>query len=128
MPNSPISVELQRFIDRHIHSVEQLEILCLLVEDSAKSWSENEVFQRIQSSQESVARTLRRFGDDRFLVLDPTKGYRFFPESPDLARLASELAKAYRERRVGVIEAIYRPTLDPIRDFADAFKIRKDKS
>ncbi|HEX3716847.1 MAG TPA: hypothetical protein VH595_02680 [Verrucomicrobiae bacterium] len=128
MPNSPISVELQQFIDRYIHSVEQLEILCLLVDESAKTWSEIEVFHRIQSSQESVSRTLRRFRDDRFLVFDLTKGYRFSPESSDLARLASELAKAYRERRVAVIGAIYKPTVDSIRDFADAFRIRKDKS
>lgn len=125
MPDRPFSTELQNFVARHIRSVEQLEILCLLVENSAVTWTESDVFQRIQSSQESVSRTLQRFSQDGLLVFEPSKGYRFPLDNPH--RLASDLVKVYRERRVTVISAIYEAPIDPIRDFADAFRIRKDK-
>jgi DNA-binding transcriptional ArsR family regulator len=122
-----ISSELQKFIARHIYSVEQLEILCLLAEGPAKVWSAAEVFTRIQSSQDSVGRHLQYFTEEQFLVRDETMGYRFAPENAELARATLELVKTYREKRVTVIAAIYQTPLDPIRNFADAFKIRKDK-
>ncbi len=118
---------MQGFIARYVHSLEQLEILCLLAENPAKTWLESEVFKHIQSTHESVASNLRYFVYKRFLVFEPTTGYRFSPETPELVRLASELVKTYRERRVTIIEAIYKRPLDPIRHFADAFRIRKNK-
>lgn len=117
---------MQSFLTRYIHSVEQLETLCLLAENSGKSWSEQEIFKSIQSSHESVASNLRYFAEARFLIVEAGANYRFSPQPPELARLAFELMKIYRERRVAVIDAIYKAPLDPIRSFADAFRIRKD--
>jgi hypothetical protein len=105
-----------------------MEILALIAENPGRNWSEGEVYQIIRSNQQSVATVLRCFRTDRLLTGDATNGYRFSPEGPDAHRLASELAKLYRERRVAVIEAIYKSPLDPIRQFADAFRIRKDQS
>jgi len=124
--HSGISDELLGFIARFIHSVEQIEILCIFARAPAKTWTEEEVFKEIQSSRTSVAANLGLFCG-RLLHFDAPTGYRFSPESPDLGRLALELVKTYHERRVTVINAIYREPVDPIRDFADAFKLRKDK-
>lgn len=118
---------MQQVIARYVHSVEQLEILCLFVEEPERTWSEAEVFRRIQSSRESVSRHLGFFATDLFLAGDSSAGYHFSPRTPELTRQAAELVKTYREKRVAIVEAIYKAPLDPIRDFADAFKIRKDK-
>lgn len=127
MSADAIPDDLRAFIARHVHSVEQLEILCLLAENPAQVWSEKEVFKLIQSSEKSVAANLRRFLEERLLVFVSETGYRFSPETPELARLAVALAKSYRERRVTIIETIYSLPLDPVRQFADAFRLRKGK-
>ena len=127
MTNNGISSELQKFIGHHIHSMEQIEILCLLAKSPSKSWSEEEVFKYIQSSRDSVAANLRSFCANHILTFESQTGYRFSPEPGDRTRLAWELVKLYRERRVTVIEVIYKKRTDPIRDFAEAFRIRKEK-
>jgi hypothetical protein len=40
-----IGAELLEFLARHVHSVAPLEILCLLAEDPARTWSKTEVFK-----------------------------------------------------------------------------------
>ena len=40
----------------------------------------------------------------------------------------SALAKAYSERHVAVFTLIFSRPVDPIQSFADAFKLRKDRS
>ena len=127
MPDGPVPAELRQFIARYIQSVEQLGILCLLVENPNQSWSEAEIFHRIQSSQESVSAALRYFAAEGFLAYNPAEGYRVSPKTAELDRLAGELVKTYRGRRVSIVEAIYKVPEDSIRHFADAFKLRKDK-
>jgi hypothetical protein len=59
--------------------------------------------------------------------LEPDGRYRLAPKTPELAEFVSELAAAYRERRVAVIETIHGKSTDTIQDFANAFKLRKEK-
>jgi len=103
-----------------------MEILRLLAEDTDRDWTASEVFKTIQSSRTSVTGNLEYFARERILRANPDGTYRFVPESAEIHRLAAELLQAYRERRVAVIEAIYQAPLAPIRDFAEAFRLRKD--
>jgi hypothetical protein len=120
-----ISDELQRFIARNIHSVEQIEILCLLAETPGRTWSENDVYRSIQSTPESVAMNLRHFANRGILTRAPD-GFRFAPDSPELLRLSTALLHAYRARRVAIVDLIYKLLFKPARNFADAFRIRKE--
>jgi hypothetical protein len=52
--------------------------------------------------------------------------YRYAPSRPALAAQVDALAQAYRAGRVAVINLIYNKPPDPLRSFADAFKLRKD--
>lgn len=127
MTDHPIPIELQRFLSQYIRSVEQLEILCLLVENPDRAWSAQEVFKCIQSSQQSVTEGLHYFTGECFFTFDETSGFRFSPKTPELLQLISDLVKTYRQRRVTVVEWIYLMPSDPIRQFANAFKFRKDQ-
>ena len=127
MINDPLSAELKNFIACYIHSVGHLEILCLLAKNPNRIWSEREVFSVILSSQESVAACLRYLASVGLLSSCGEGTYRFLPDKAALIRGTSELAKAYVERRVTIVEAIYRLRTRPIIHFADAFRIRKDK-
>lgn len=119
--------DLQKFIGRHIQSVEQLEILCLLFENPAQGWTVTDVFRCIQSSEKSVASWLKKFTQDGFVAEEPEGVFRFAPSTAELSSGVAMLVKGYRERRVTVVEMIYQKPTDPIHHFADAFRLRKDK-
>lgn len=97
------------------------------MEHHEKPWIEGEVFQRIQSSMNSIQRTLRSFKEAGFLIAESENGYRYAPQNPRLSALAAELAETYRQRRVTVVETIYKAPRESIRDFSEAFRLRKDK-
>jgi hypothetical protein len=123
----PIPAELRQFIAEHVHSVEQLEILILLSENATKAWSVSEVFRQIQSSEKSVLHCLEEFRRAGLANLNAAGLYSFVLREGSLARIVPALAQAYRERRVSIIECIYKKPHDPIQNFADAFRLRKEK-
>jgi hypothetical protein len=122
MPENPISIELQQFIAQHVHSVEQVEILCLLSEHPQQFFLVSEVFQKIQSSEKSVLDRLNRFAVEKLLTVDPGGGFRW---SSNYQRLGTDLATVYRQRRLSIIELIYQRPTGPIHDFAEAFRLKK---
>jgi hypothetical protein len=127
LSETPLTNDLQKFIGRHIQSVEQLEILCLLAENPTQGWTATDVFRRIQSSEKSVASWLKKFTQNGFVAETPEGVFRFAPATAELSSGVATLVKGYRERRVTVVEMIYQKPTDPIHHFADAFRIRKDK-
>ena len=122
-----LSPELRQFIARHIQSVEQVEILCLLSSAPGRTWTVPEVFRQIQSSERSVAETLTGFVKLELVTLELESRYRYAPKTEELAQAAAALVAAYRERRVAVIEAIYTRPTEPLQNFAEAFRLRKEK-
>jgi hypothetical protein len=124
---NPELPEIRRFITRYVHSVEQLEILCLMSSNPTKSWSISEVFHAIQSSETSVAACLRKFQHEGFLASKEDGIFCFSPATLAMAEMVRLLSVAYRERRVMIIEMIYKRPPDPVEDFSEAFRFRKDK-
>lgn len=117
-----ISNGLQQFIAQYVHSVEQLEILCLLGNHSQESFGANSIFQKIQTNEASISERLKKFVSERLLRVEGDGGYRL---SPEYHALVTELAKAYRERHVTVIELIYKKPTTSVKDFAEAFRFKK---
>ena len=127
MANHFVTPELVKFIAQYVHSVEQLEILCLVGSNPNKSWTSAEVFHEIQSSETSVVACLRKFQNEGFLSSREDGSFHYSPSRVAMADMVRELSLAYRERRVTIVEMIYRKPPDPVQDFADAFRFRKDK-
>jgi DNA-binding IclR family transcriptional regulator len=128
MAKSPISKTLIEFIQDYIQSVEQLEILRLFAENSARKWQANEVFRHTQSMEVSVKTSLKHFVNHGLLAEDAEEFYQFSPNTPELARRVSDFLKTYRERPVAVIEAIYRqPVVESVQQVAETCRGKKDK-
>lgn len=115
-----------RFIAQHIHSVEQLEVLLLLLRSGAREWTAGEVSRELSShphSAESRLLDLRARG----LVDAREDGqelrYRYAPP-PGTDEIIAALALLYAERRVSVITAIFAKPIDSVRTLADAFRVR----
>lgn len=125
MSENTLPHDLVQFIARHIESVEQLEILCLLSENPSREWSVQEVFRCVQSTERSVQQCLESFVARGLAVKVADGAFRFSPASSELANSATDLVRTYRERRVAIIETIYKRP-DSARPFAEAFRLRKE--
>jgi predicted transcriptional regulator len=94
------------FIDRHIHSIAQLEVLLALHQDADAYWTIEQItgsfYLQPQTAKDLLLDLLRRG-----LVLQHGAGYRISYDNDTIRRLIEELAKLYRERRVAVISRIF---------------------
>lgn len=119
-----ISPEVQQFVARYIRSVEQLEILLVLHGNPGKWWTSQEVFRQIQSSEKSVVDGLEFFVREGLVQKDTEGKFQLKPGASG-GEAVPELARAYRERRVAVIELIYTKPAEGLQSFADAFRFKK---
>lgn len=122
-----ISAEVKRFIHRTINSVEQLEILLLLMSHSSRDWSAEEIGERVRLPAETVGSRLEELHVAKLLDRGEKGRYQYAPETAALEEhVAEKLQEAYQERRHAVMELIYSRPLENIRIFADAFRIRRE--
>jgi hypothetical protein len=122
MSENGLPAPVRDFVVRHITSVEQLELLILLASDPQKNRTVEQIVAQIRSSHESINQRIKQLLRAGLLV-EADGGFRFAPASPEDAAVVRELAVAYREYRVRVIELIYSGA-GPLKSFSDAFKIK----
>ncbi len=129
MTDQTLSPSLQEFISRHIGSVVQAELLLLAQGSAPRRWSAAEIAAelrvepagaRSQADALCSRGLLRSTGES-----DPR--YWYEPSSDEIQQGVLELARAYPDRRVSIISFIYSRPPDPLKLFADAFRIVKDK-
>ena len=125
MSSEGLSAAVKGFIREHIQSVEQIEILALVLSAPGREWTARAIDQSLRSSEQSIARRLANFAGGGLLVEsgDAEKTYRYKPRDAALEAAAAETVHAYKARPVLVIETIFKPE-DPAQSFADAFRIR----
>lgn len=122
-----LSTPVRAFISEHLSSVEQLEILLLLVSDPSVEWTAQSVYKTVMSTVASVEQRLENFTAAGFLskTSDPTPKYRVIL-SGEQAKTVSDVCRLYKERPVKIIEAIYQKNRSAAQQFADAFKFKRD--
>jgi len=116
--------DVHRFIYQHVASVEQLEVL-LLARRSPRTWSAQDMARELYSHPSSIAgrfQALRAAG----LMRETASGdFQYAPISAELDASVARVDDAYRERRVAVISAIASRSVENMKAFSDAFRIRK---
>jgi predicted transcriptional regulator len=116
--------EVESFIAYCIDSVEQVEILLLLCKDPARRWTIDELSDHLRSSPRSVGLRLSSLVSHGLVARD---GMSFhYAASPADDVLVKKLKTVYEERRTTVIDYIFTDRVDPMRSFADAFRIGED--
>jgi hypothetical protein len=119
--------DVHRFLQQHIHSVEQLEVLLLLWRTRERGWSSDEVATAIYSHPSSVIRRLALLLEQGLLREGEHGCYEYAPRTADLHDTVTRLDHAYRERRVAVITLIASKPIENVRALSDAFRIRRKK-
>src|SRR5688572_2004864 len=121
-----IPKDVLEFISRHIDSIEQLEVLMLARAAPRRGWTADEVAAELRISVASAARRLEALTASGLLAAAGAQ-HRYAPRDPALDAAAAGLEAAYRDRRVAVIGFIFSKPLDAVQEFADAFRLKKDK-
>lgn len=121
-PDLPASV--RRFLSRDVDSVEALEVLLLLRADAAGSWDVDAIVAELRSTPFSIRQRLDALAKRR-LVRCEDERWRYAAAAKADAVVA-EVGVAYERLRLRVIEALYgAPRPEPLRAFADAFRLRE---
>jgi hypothetical protein len=124
MPES-IPPDLRDFILRYIDSVGALEALLIVRAAPSTHWTADALAPRLYTSRGETMGFLLRLREDGFLVEEP-EGFRFQCASAELERSLDALADFYAEHLIPVTNLIHSKPRR-IREFADAFKLKKDR-
>lgn len=113
------------FVDRHIRSIEQLEILLLVHRQRDRAWSARAVSDELRSNPDSAAARLAELAEDALVaaVEAAPAAYRYAAIG-DADRMVAALAEAYRDFRLRITERVFTKP-DGLSSFADAFRLRR---
>jgi hypothetical protein len=124
MPDDALPAELRGFLEDHIDSIAQLEALLLLRKAPEVVWDPQAAAKRLYVGDAESLAVLAHLAAHGLIRRDGG-GYRFDPRSDELLRAASLLADYYRTHLIPITNLIHAKPRR-IRQFADAFKLKKD--
>lgn len=121
--------ELREFIYRHCPSTTGLAILLRIQAHPDRVWTPRELHHEMHDlAEREAADLLAAFYGQGLLTAAAGDTYRYEPSSPEVARMVVDLVQAYAERPAAILEEIANlASLGPLRSFADAFVIRKER-
>lgn len=124
MSEEPLPVALQEYLARNIDSIAQLEALLLLRAKPEVVWDPQDTAKRLYISEQEAAETLAHLAAQNLLTRD-TAGYRFDPASEEHREMVKLVAEYYKSHLIPITNLIHSKPRR-IRQFADAFKLKKD--
>ncbi len=128
MAEAQIPDEVRRLVAEHIPTAEMLEIVLLLAREPGRGWTADEVSRRVFTVPAAAVASLEGLVARGLAASDTAAdpSYRFAPATDELRRQVEALSEAYRVSRVAVIQLVFQKPADPLRSFADAFRMRRD--
>lgn len=121
-----VSESLAAFLQQRLASIEQIEIMLALRGDRTRAWKATEVAHVLRMPPEAAAMRLFLLASAGMLSFEAAgvPQYRYMAGDEHFEATMSELAEAYESDRAAVAAAVGAPP-DPIRSFADAFRLKK---
>lgn len=120
--SSAVDPELRSFIEDAFPSVWALETLLVLKRESNTAWTVDALVGELRANTGLVTDCLERL-ERVGLIVAADGGYRYQPASNTLAGLANALQAAYAERPFSIISVISARRPDPLKGFADSFRL-----
>jgi predicted transcriptional regulator len=130
LSEEPSLEHLRQFLFERVATYEELEILLFLLRKEGQAFSVASIADELGASREDCQAALQNLERQGLLARagEPPK-FRYAPSDSALAQRVDELAAAYRDQRILVIQmmsgnAVARVRTAAIRTFADAFQLR----
>lgn len=119
--------EVKRFLAEHVRSVMALELLLVLRADPARTWTAEQLCRELRCGHDWMNRELARLAERGLVTKAEDSGeFRYARNPVEADGPMAWLAASYPDRRYSIIQAIYAGPADPIKSFADAFRLRKE--
>jgi hypothetical protein len=126
MPSLPDTVV--SFLDTHVPSIEALQVLMACIDGKDRWWDAGGMARETGISVATARQALDTLARRNLLDIKITGDvrYRFAPGQPAVREAALACATAYRTQPLAVVKLIVAASGRTVRDFADAFRIRRD--
>lgn len=123
---------MNEFIDEEIESVPHLEALLLIWNRRPREWSAPDMASAIYVAEEDASRILDGLRQRGLIAVIRNDGtgnvcYRYESTSEDQDQLLRDLDLIYRQELVRVAGMIHSKASPSVRDFARAFRFKKDR-
>jgi hypothetical protein len=117
------------FVARFLPDVEHLEAFIILQRNPARSWNASDLSAELRIPESSAEAVLERLASDNFLDVKISNEilYRFSPATAEREAASAQCAAVYQRERIAMTNFVMSGTLGPMRDFAEAFRIKKGK-
>jgi hypothetical protein len=127
MNGDVLTPAIVEFLTQHIASLDELEILMLLVQASTRWFDAATAARHLGLSPERAHSALDALAARNLLdirISDDVR-YQFRPGRPDLEHVAVAAAEAYRRRPALIVHVVSGGASRGVRDFSDAFRFRR---
>lgn len=121
-------LQVERFILVQIDSVPQLEALLLLFNSRPKAWSADEMGKALYLRTEASSKILESLVQRNLIAAVPRSSGMFFynPDDENRNQLIEDVDAVYRKEMVHISSLIHSKAPAGLRDFARAFRLKKD--
>jgi predicted ArsR family transcriptional regulator len=118
-----------RFIHENLDSVPHLESLILLWNSRPVGWTEEELASRLYIPPEQVRQVLRDLSRLQIVqeIAGPPPRYSYLSRSEEQENMMRAVDDAYRRDLVRISTMIHSKASSPVREFARAFRFKKDR-
>jgi len=117
--------DVRRFIVERVDAIELLEVALALRAGRDRDHDAEGLARALGSNAASIGRRLRAL--EAIGIARPHGAAWRYEPAPALDDLIGRVERAYRERRLSVINLIYAPKPNDITLFSDAFRLRDPK-
>lgn len=122
-------LQVDRFIVEQIDSVPHLEALLLLFNNQPKAWTADEMARSLYVRSEVASKILESLVQRRLIDPNPEDAGKFIysPDDDERNQLMENVDAVYRKEVIRISSLIHSKAPAGVRDFARAFRIKKDK-
>jgi predicted ArsR family transcriptional regulator len=121
--------EVYRFIADKIDSVPHLEALLLLWNSRPSKWSAEDLAKRLYTERDAARALLQDLTREDLVVTfpGPAEQYYYDSKSPERDRIIELVDATYRKQVVRISTMIHSKASSAVRDFARAFRFKKER-
>ena len=129
MSDSFIPDDVAQFIIDKVDSVAQMEALLLFRNEPQEAWTVAALAKRLYVNENQTAAIINRLCAEGFLAVQTSDlvQYRYAPSSEDLRQQIDRVCAIYTRHLVPVTNLIHSKPKTRLQEFADAFRLRRDK-
>lgn len=124
MADDPIPEDVREYVLNHVDSIAQLEALLLLRAQPGEAWDLVKMARRLYISEPEVSEAVALLVNSGLVIVD--QGHFSYRPAPGIGDLIERVLATYRRHLIPVTNLIHSKP-PRIRQFADAFRFRRDR-